>query len=68
MEILVKPADIIVIMLYQAIKHTAKEDRPALVLVLGIMTKVVEELPGDNSALLSYLEQCIKQFGGLKNL
>ena len=57
------PADIITVMLFNAIKTAKKEDRQALVLVLGIMSHVVDELPGDNSALFSYLEQCIKQFG-----
>lgn len=63
------PADIIVIMLYQAIKHTSqKADRQSLVIVLGIMAHVIEELPGDNSVLCRYVEQCIKQFGDVKNL
>jgi hypothetical protein len=63
------PADLIVVMLFHAIQHASKkDDRQALVLVLGIMHHVVTELPGDNSALLSYVDQCIAQFGGLKNL
>jgi hypothetical protein len=56
-------------MLYQAIKHTSqKADRQSLVIVLGIMAHVIEELPGDNSVLCRYVEQCIKQFGDVKNL
>jgi hypothetical protein len=65
----VTPADIITIMLYQAIKHASqKENRQALIVVLGIMAHVISELPGDNSVLFSYVEQCIKQFGDVKNL
>ena len=62
------PADLIVAMLFHAIQQASKDDRQVLVLVLGIMHHVVEELPGDNSALLRYVEQCIAQFGGLRNL
>ena len=62
------PADIIVVMLFNAIKTAQKkEDRQSLVVVLSIMAHVIKELPGDNYALLSYLEQCIKQFGS-KNM
>ena len=58
------PADIIVVMLFNAIKTAQKkEDRQSLIVVLSIMAHVIEELPGDNCALLRYLEQCIKQFG-----
>jgi hypothetical protein len=55
------PADLIVVMLFHAVQQ-APEDKQSLVIVLGIMAHVVEELPGDNSALLSYIEQIIKRF------
>ena len=61
------PADLIVVMLFNAIKTAKKEDRQSLIVVLSIMAHVIEELPGDNCALLRYLEQCIKQFG-FKNM
>jgi hypothetical protein len=58
------PADIIIVMLFSAIKTAQKkDDRQSLVFVLGIMSHVVAELPGDNIALLSYIEQCINRFG-----
>jgi hypothetical protein len=57
------PADLIVVMLFNAIKTSKKEDRQSLIVVLSVMAHVIEELPGDNCALLRYLEQCIKQFG-----
>jgi hypothetical protein len=58
------PADIIVVMLSNAIKTAQKkEDRQSLIVVLVIIAHVIKELPGDNCVLLSYLEQCIKQFG-----
>jgi hypothetical protein len=63
------PADIITVMMFQAVQHASKEhDRQALVLVLGIMHHVITELPGDNSALLSYVMQMIKQFSAVKTL
>lgn len=66
---MVTPADIIVVMLFQAIKiATKREDRQALVVVLGIMAHVIEELPGDNCPLLSYIEQIILQYNNAKNL
>jgi hypothetical protein len=61
------PADIIVVMLFNAIKTAKKEDRQSLIVVLVIMAHVIKELPGDNCVLISYLEQCITQFG-LKNM
>ena len=63
------PADLIVVMLFHAIQQASKaNDRQSLILVLGIMHHVVEELPGDNSVLLRYVEQCIKQFSTIKTL
>jgi len=61
------PADLIVIMLFSAVQQATK-DKQSLVLVLGIMARVVEELPGDNLALLSYIEQMIKRFNSVKDL
>jgi hypothetical protein len=61
------PADIIIVMLFHAIQQSP-EDKQSLVFVLGIMTHVVEELPGDNSALISYIEQIIKRYNIVKNL
>jgi hypothetical protein len=54
-------------MLCHAVQQAPK-DKQALVLVCGIMAQVVEALPGDNSVLLSYIEQMIKNFNGVKNL
>jgi hypothetical protein len=63
------PADLIVVMLFNAVKHSKdRDDRQALVMVLGIMHHVVEALPGDNLPLLRYITQCIKQFNDVKNV
>lgn len=57
------PMDIITVMIFSAIKSASKtEDRIALVVVLGVMVHVIDELPGDNAALISYIEQVIARF------
>jgi hypothetical protein len=62
-----KPADIITVMLFNAVRASKEEDKPALVFVLGIMAEVVKELPGDNEALMRYIEQIILRFNTAKN-
>lgn len=62
------PADIIIVMLFNAVRAAKKEDRQALILVLGIMAHVVEELPGDNGPLHRYIEQIILQYSKAKKL
>ena len=55
--------DIITIMIFGAVKAAAKkEDRMSLIIVLGVMIHVIDELPGDNSALVSYIEQVIARY------
>jgi hypothetical protein len=54
--------DIIIGMIFNAVKYAKKEDRQALVVVLGVMIHVIDELPGDNAALISYIEQVIARF------
>lgn len=56
------PMDIIIGMIFNAVKYAKKEDRQALVVVLGVMIHVIDELPGDNAALISYIEQVIARF------
>ena len=56
------PMDIIIGMIFTAVKSAKREDRPALVVVLGVMIHVIDELPGDNSALINYIEQVIARF------
>ena len=55
--------DIITAMIFHAVTTASKhEDRAALVVVLGVMVHVLDELPGDNSALIGYIEQMIARF------
>jgi hypothetical protein len=54
--------DIIVGMIFNAITLAKREDRTSLVVVLGVMIHVIDELPGDNSALVGYIEQVIARF------
>jgi hypothetical protein len=56
------PVDIIIGMIFNAVTLAKKEDRQALVVVLGVMIHVIDELPGDNSALVSYIENVISRF------
>jgi hypothetical protein len=49
-------------MIFNAVTLAKKEDRQALVVVLGVMIHVIDELPGDNSALVSYIENVISRF------
>jgi len=56
------PMDIIVGMIFHAITASKREDRTSLVVVLGVMIHVIDELPGDNSALVGYIEQVIARF------
>ena len=56
------PVDIIIGMIFTAVSTAKREDRQALVLVLGVMIHVIDELPGDNSALVSYIENVIARF------
>jgi len=54
-----KPIDIIASMLSHAVKTA--DNKQALIVVLAVMAKVITELPGDNSALLAWVEQSTKR-------
>jgi hypothetical protein len=55
-----KPIDIIASMLSHAVKTA--DNKQALIVVLAVMAKVIIELPGDNLALLTWMEQSTKYF------
>ena len=56
------PVDIIIGMIFTAVSTAKKDERQALIVVLGVMVHVIDELPGDNSALVGYIEQVITRF------
>jgi hypothetical protein len=55
-----KPIDIIASMLSHAVKTA--DNKQALIIVFAVMAQVIKDLPGDNSALLTWIAQSTKQF------
>jgi hypothetical protein len=55
-----KPIDIIASMLSHAMKTA--DNQQALAVVFAVMAQVIKNLPGDNSALLTWIEQSTTRF------
>lgn len=52
-----KPIDIVAGMLVHALKSNAKHDELSVVFL--IMSRLIEELPGDNTNLINWMDQSI---------
>ena len=55
-----KPIDIVASMLSHAVKTA--DNKQALSVVFAVMAKVITDLPGDNLALLTWMDQSTKRF------
>ena len=55
-----KPIDIIASMLSHAVKTA--DNKQALIVVFAVMAEVITALPGDNSALLTWVEHATERF------